>query len=80
VTLGDSNGALASLSGLSVAFYDQATPGSSAAPAYKSEAGTTNASGVLTFVAQSTLAAGGTGRIEVRAADGRHYNGPVVVT
>lgn len=69
----------ASLSGLSVAFYDQATPGSSGAPAFRTEAGSTDSTGRMVLAVQSTLPVGGTGRVEIRGA-GVHYNAPVQVS
>jgi hypothetical protein len=80
VTLGDANGVLANLNGLMVAFFDQPTPDLFGAPVYKTASGTTDASGVLTFSANSVLAVGGTGGLVVRSASGQHYNGSVVVS
>jgi hypothetical protein len=70
----------ANLTGISVAFYEQSSPGSSVAPVYKTSAGTTDASGVMTFSVMTTLASGATGRLEIRTADGQHYNGPATVS
>lgn len=63
----------ASLSGLKVAFYDEATPDLHTAPRYKSAGGSTTSGGVLSFVVQSTLASGGTGCLVVQMADGRNF-------
>jgi hypothetical protein len=77
LTLGDASGPAANLTNVSVAVYEQSTPGSSVAPVYKTENAATNASGVMSLTVQTTLASGATGRVEVRTQDGRHYNGPV---
>lgn len=79
VTLGDTNGAAANLTGLQVSFYDEPTPDLATTPRYQSAAETTNASGVLTFTAGSTLSVGGTGHLTVLGAAGVHFNGSVVV-
>ena len=79
VTLGDSTGALANLTGLKVAFYDEATPDLLTTARYKTAIGATNATGVLTFSVNSTLASGGTGHVTVLTATGQHFNGSVVV-
>lgn len=79
VTLGDASGPLANLTGVKVAFYDEATPDLHSVPRYKSSTQTTNASGVLSFVAQSTLASGGTGCLVVQMADGRNLAASVAV-
>lgn len=80
VTLGDTNGAAANLTGLQVSFYDEPTPDLATTPRYQSAAETTNASGVLTFTAGSTLSIGGTGHLTVLGAAGVHFNGSVVVS
>lgn len=80
VTLGiDSNTPAANLAGLRVSYFDEATPDLHTVARYKTAAGTTNSSGVLSFSAQSTLSAGGTGYLVVQGAGGVHYNAPVVV-
>ncbi|MDQ2822970.1 MAG: hypothetical protein M3Y65_21755 [Pseudomonadota bacterium] len=80
VTLGtDANTPAANLTGLKVSYFDEATPDLHTIARYKTASGTTNASGVLTFTAQSTLAAGATGYLVVQGAGGVHYNAPVVV-
>lgn len=70
----------ASLTGVRVSFYDEASPDLLGVPRYQSAAETTDGSGVLAFSVGSTLASGGTGYIVVDLADGRHYNAPVQVT
>jgi lysophospholipase L1-like esterase len=71
ITLGDASGAAANLSGLAVNFYEAHSLGSG---------NTTNASGVLSATAQTTLASGATGYASVLdPATGRHWNGPVTV-
>jgi lysophospholipase L1-like esterase len=74
LTLGDTTGALANLTGLKVAAFDQPTPDLRGAPVYKSSTQTTDASGVLTFTMQSTLAAGGACGVSVQMADGRNFD------
>lgn len=80
VTLEGASGLAANLTGLKVCFHDEASPAQFTVPRYQSANAGTNASGVLTFVAQSTLASGGTGHLTVLGADNVHYNGPVQVT
>lgn len=80
VTLGDTSGAAASLTGLKVAFYDEASPDLHTVPRYQSAVQTTNGSGVLTFAVNSSLAVGGTGHLIVLGAAGVHFNGTVVVS
>lgn len=79
VTLKDANGPCANLSGLKVAFHDEASPDLMSAPRFKTASETTDASGVLTFAVQSTLDPGGTGHLTVLGASGVHYNGSVAV-
>lgn len=80
VTLGtDASTPAANLTGLKVSYFDEATPDLHTVARYKTASGTTSASGVLSFTAQSTLAAGGTGYLVVQGAAGVHYNAPVVV-
>jgi chitodextrinase len=74
LTLGDASGPLANLAGIKVAAFDQPTPDLRAAPQYKSAAQTTNASGVLTFTMQSTLAVGANCGVSVQLADGRNFD------
>jgi hypothetical protein len=74
LTLGDSTGALANLTGIKVAAFDQPTPDLRSAPQYKSASQTTDANGVLTFTMQSTLAVGGTCGVSVQMADGRNFD------
>lgn len=81
VTLGiDSSTPAANLSGLKVSFFDEASPDLHTVARFKTAAGTTNSSGVLSFTAQSTLAAGATGYLVVQGAAGVHYNAAVVVS
>lgn len=80
ITLGEVAGAAASLTGAKVAFYDEATPDLYTTPRFQTSAETTDSSGVLTFTCSSTLPSGGTGGIVIKMADGRHYNGTVVVS
>lgn len=80
ITLGEVAGAAASLAGAKVAFYDETTPDLYTTPRFQTAAETTDSSGVLTFTCNSTLPIGGTGGIVVQLADGRHYNGSVVVS
>lgn len=73
----DSNGQpmlAASLSNIKVAAFDEPTPDLRTAPRYKSATQTTNSAGVMTFVMQSTLAAGGTCGVSVQLADGRNFD------
>jgi lysophospholipase L1-like esterase len=70
----------ANLTGLRVAFHDEPSPASFTVPRFQSSAGTTDSAGVLTFVVNSTLAAGGTGHLTVLGASNIHFNGPVQVT
>jgi hypothetical protein len=74
----DATALAASLTGLKVSFWDEASTELTTTARYQSGAQTTNASGVLTFSVNSTLASGGTGYIDIRGA-GLHYNAPVVV-
>lgn len=74
LTLGDTSGPLANLTGIKVAAFDQPTPDLRAAPQYKSSSQATDASGVLTFTMQSTLAAGGICGVSVQLADGRNFD------
>lgn len=70
----------ANLTGLRVAFHDESSPSSFTVPRFQSSAETTDSAGVLTFVVNSTLAAGGTGHLTVLGASNIHFNGPVQVT
>lgn len=70
----------ANWTGLKVAFYDEPTPDKFSVPRYKSAVQTTNASGVLTFSVQSSLAVGGTGCVIVQTTDNHHYNATVAVS
>lgn len=70
----------ASLTGLKVVFYDEASPELQTTARYQSAVQTTNSSGVLSFTAMSTLASGGTGGIALRGPGGLHYCGPVTVS
>lgn len=74
LTLGDTTGALANLTGIKVAAFDEPTPDLRSAPRYKSSTQTTNASGVLSFTMQSTLAAGALCGVSVQLADGRNFD------
>lgn len=69
----------ANLTGLKIAFYDEATPDQHSSPRYKTAAGSTDGSGVLTFAVQSTLASGGTGCAVIQMADGRNVVTSVAV-
>jgi hypothetical protein len=74
LTLGDTSGPLANLSGIKVAAFDQPTPDLRAAPLYKSSSQTTDANGVLTFTMQSTLSVGAACGVSVQLADGRNFD------
>jgi lysophospholipase L1-like esterase len=81
VTLGlDSSTAAANLAGAKVAFYDEPTPDLYKVARFQTNAETCDANGVLTFTCNSSLPAGGTGGFVVQFADGKHYNGQVVVS
>jgi len=81
ITLGSGSAQpAANLTGLRVAFHDESSPASFTVPRFQSSAGTTDSAGVLTFVVNSTLAAGGTGHLTVLGASNIHFNGPVQVT
>lgn len=68
----------ASLTGLKVSFWDEASPDLTTTARYQSAVETSDASGVLTFSCGSTLASGGAGYIDIRGS-GLHYCAPVVV-
>jgi hypothetical protein len=78
INLGTAAGPAASLTGLHVAFYDEASPELQTTARYQSATQTTDSSGNLTFTVMSTLASGGSGSITIKGA-GVHYNGPVSV-
>lgn len=81
ITLGlDASSPAASLTGAMVAFYDEPTPNLYTAARFQTAAETCDANGVLTFTCGSTLPSGGTGGFVVQFADGKHYNGSVVVS
>lgn len=69
----------ANLTGLRVAFYDEPTPDLHTVPRFQSANETTDASGVMTFTVQSTLASGGSGSVVVQMADGRNLVRTVTV-
>lgn len=80
LVLGTSTGPAANLAGLRVAFHDEASPALLTVPRFQSAVETTDSAGVLTFVVNSTLAAGGTGHLTVLGAADVHFNGPVQVS
>jgi hypothetical protein len=90
ITLVDINGnALASLSGLKWAFFDQVSPGAFTAPSVQGNSGVTDVGGNFAVdITGTTLPTGGTGWLTVTDSDGtvtqspsgRVFSGPVVVT
>lgn len=80
LSLGTVAGVAANLTGLRVSFHDEPTPDATTVPRYQSAVETTDAAGILAFVANSTLPAGGTGHLTVLGAADVHYNGPVQVS
>jgi uncharacterized protein YjdB len=80
LTLGDTAGACANLTGIKVSFHDEPSPELTTVARYQSAAETADASGVLTFSFNSTLASGGIGLISVLMPDGRHYLQPQAVS
>jgi hypothetical protein len=69
----------ANLVNLRVSFHDEPSPDVTTVPRFQTASETTDAAGVLTFVVNSTLAAGGTGHLTVLGASNLHFNGPVQV-
>lgn len=63
---------------LSVSFWDESTSNTLTTARYQSASLVTNSAGVWSFVAQSTLASGGTGYVAIRGS-GVNYTAPVVV-
>jgi hypothetical protein len=70
----------ANLANLRVSFHDEPSPDVTTVPRFQTAGETTDAAGVLTFVVNSTLSAGGTGHLTVLGASNLHFNGPVQVT
>jgi hypothetical protein len=77
----------ASLTGLKWAFFDGATPGAFVSPSDQGTTESTDASGVLSITANTTLASGATGWLVVTSSNGtttdptgRAWSGPVVVS
>lgn len=70
----------ANLANLRVSFHDEPSPDTTTVPRFQTASETTDAAGVLTFVVNSTLSAGGTGHLTVLGASNLHFNGPVQVT
>lgn len=70
----------ANLTGAKVAFYDEPTPDMYTTARYQTAAETVDANGLMVAQYGSTLSAGGTAGFVVQFADGKHYNGQVVLS
>ena len=68
----------ANLTGAKISFYDEASPDLHTVARYKTASGTFNSTGICTFVAQSTLAAGATGSVVVWIGSNRYTSSVVV--
>lgn len=75
LTLGDTVGASANLTGLSWTWQDTFN----GAVLSSGTSGTTNASGVFSASVSTSLASGGTGNLKILGAANAHFNGPCVV-
>lgn len=70
----------ANLTGMKVSFFDEPTPDKHSVARYNTATGTTNASGVMTFQAQSTLSPGSSGSVDVQTANGDNLFATVMVS